>query len=200
MTQKEDKGLVMRGFFLLALIGTLVVAVLAILLWRQQGPAAERSLPPEVYIAPLAAPSGVGFPFTWATVYQLSQVLPSEPGWEVRYNAAATLARRGSAKVPWAIMREMLDEAHQIRMSRLSVPSRMLRLPDGQYTHDEVAARGFTLIALKALATWHEKQPESKRTAPPELREIYALVDQLAQSPHPELKDQAERTRRVFFR
>jgi hypothetical protein len=192
---QDDKGLVMRGLFLLALIGTLVVTVLAIIFWRQQEPMTERTLPPEFYIAPLAAPSGIGFPshVSWPTIYQLSQSLPSEPGWEVRYNAAATLARRGSANVPWPILREMLDEKQQLR-------NQGVRLPDGQYTHDEVAARGFTINALKALTTWHEKQTQSQHAAPPELRDLYALVDELAQSPHADLKDQAEKTRRVFFR
>src|SRR5882724_12053506 len=96
---QEDKGLVMRGLFLLALIGALVVTVLTIIFWRQQGPTTERTVPPEFYVASLTAPSGIGFPshVSWPTVYQLSQSLPSEPGWGVRYNAAATLARRGSA-------------------------------------------------------------------------------------------------------
>jgi hypothetical protein len=192
---QEDKSLVMRGLFLLGLIGALVVTVLTLLFWRPQAPTSERTLARELYIAPLVAPGGIGFPsqIPWPTVYQLSQTLPSEPGWEVRYNAAATLARRGSAAVPWPILREMLDEKQQLR-------NQGVRLPDGQYAPDEVAARGFTIIALKALTAWHEKQPESTRTPPPPLRDLYALVDELAQSPHPDVRDQAEKTRRVFFR
>ena len=119
----------------------------------------------------------------------MSRQLPSEPGWEVRYNAAATLAR--GANVPWPIARCSTNN---------STRNHGVRLPDGKYVYDEVAAREFTIVALKAIATWHEKQPAGARTEQPALLEVYARVDELAQSPHVALKTQAEKTRSVFFR
>lgn len=191
---QEDKGLVLRGMFLLGLIGCLVTFVLVLIFWPTQPPASSVETPPEHLIPLVVAPNIAGSPshVSWLALYQLSETLPSAPGWEVRYNAANTLARRGSANVPWHLIREMLDEKQQLRNQRV-------RLPDGRDVHDEVTARAFTLVALKAIKAWHEKQPNEKRAPPPALRAIYALVDQLAKSPHAELKDQAEMTRSVFF-
>src|SRR5271170_5306195 len=42
-------------------------------------------------------------------------VTPSSPGWEIRYQATVTLARRGSAKVPLDTLCEMLNENQQLR-------------------------------------------------------------------------------------
>jgi hypothetical protein len=53
--------------------------------------------------------------------------------------------------------------------------------------------------ALKALAIWHEKQGVMGEV-PAELREIYLVVDKLADSPIVQLKTQAEKTRSTFFR
>src|SRR5688572_15212209 len=114
---QEDKGLVLRGILLLTFVSVIVAFVLVMIFWRPQ-PEKTRTEPlPEFAIASLVAPTMSGFPshVLWPTLGQLSQQLPSEPGWEVRYNAAATLARRGSANVPWPIMREMLDENLQLR-------------------------------------------------------------------------------------
>jgi hypothetical protein len=162
----EDKGLVLRGLALLAFIAGIVALVLAIIFWRPQP----------------AAP----------TVAIMADRAPSAPGWEIRYNAAATLARRGSAQVPWALMREMLDEKQQMCNNQT-------RLPDGQAVYDEAAARSNMVSALRALAAWHEKQSPNT-TVPPELRAIYVVVDQLAESSIVELKEQARKTRGTFFR
>lgn len=185
----------MRGMFLLALIGVLVTFVLVLIFWRPAPPVSTQETPPEHVVPLLIAPTLANAPghVSWPAVYQLSQTLPSEPGWEVRYNAAATLARRGSTHVPWPLFQEMLDPKLQLRNQRV-------RQPDGRDVYDEVAARSFTLIALKALATWHEKQPKEQRTAPPELLRVYARVDALAESPYLDLKEQAEKTRTTFFR
>ena len=162
----EDKGLVLRGLALLAFIAGVVALVLAIIFWRPQ------PVGPSVRIP--------------------ANLAPSAPGWEIRYNATATLARRGSAQVPWPVMREMLDEPQQMR-------NHQTKLPDGQEVYDEAAARSNMVSALRALAVWHEKQT-NKPTAPPALREIYAAVDKLAESPINELKEQAQKTRGTFFR
>ena len=39
----------------------------------------------------------------------MEDVAPSSLGWEIRQNAAATLARRGSDQVSWSVFREMVD-------------------------------------------------------------------------------------------
>lgn len=166
---QEDKGLVIRGLLLLGLIGGLVAFVLTILFWRPEP--------------------------TVAVDHRLDKMTPSAPGWEVRYNAATTLARRGSDAVPWELLREMLDEKQQMR-------NNMFRQPDGQYVVDEAAARVNMMSALKALTAWHEKQ-KAKDKMPEisaELRAIYGMVDKLTESPFVELKVQAEKAKSLFFR
>lgn len=165
---QEDKGLVARGLFLVALIGCVVAFVLAILFWRSE--------PPEKLAA------------------ELGDTVPSALGWEIRYNAAATLARRGSAATPWPLLREMLDEKKQLRNA-------VVRQPDGTDTYDEGAARSTMIAALRALAAWHEKRKaDAKPEAPSDLRDIYPIVDQLAENSQGELKSQAEKARATFFR
>src|ERR1700686_5451697 len=118
---QEDKGLVLRGLILLGAMGVLVPLVLGVIFWRPHAP------------PPSEMPAG------------LADLMPSAPGWEVRYNAATTLARRGSASVPWALLREMLDEKQQLVNSRL-------REENGADTYDVAAAHAYMLSALKALA------------------------------------------------
>ncbi len=86
----EDNGLVLRGFFLLALISGLVGVVLLILFWRDPAPAVATQMPPEQFIPTVVAPSLASFPSNvpWAALAQLGETLPSETGWEIRYNAA----------------------------------------------------------------------------------------------------------------
>ena len=195
--KQEDKGLVLRGLLLLGLISVLVAFVLVVLFWRRpQEPPAAKKEEPEIYVAVLTASSAVpGTGTCWyALTTKLSETLPSAPGWDIRYNAAIALARRGSPEVPWPLLREMLDEKLQMRNHRVVQP-------DGREVYDEAAARAFMISALKALAVWHEKQPpEAKKNIPPDLRAIYATVDQLTQSSFTELKIQAEKARATFFR
>ena len=84
---QEDKGLILRGLLLLAAIGIIITAVLAIIFWR---------------------------PTTEPTMVKLDDTKPSAPGYDVRYSAATALARRGSSAVPWPLLREMLDERQQL--------------------------------------------------------------------------------------
>src|SRR5438128_887277 len=122
---QEDKGLVLRGFFLFALIGCLVAFVLVVLFWRT-GPPGNRD-------------------------FDLGNTAPSAPGWEIRYNAAASLARRGSPATPWPLLREMLDEKKQLRNSKVEQS-------DGQAVYDEGVARATMIAALRAIAAWHDKR------------------------------------------
>src|SRR3989442_1078381 len=115
---QDDKGLVIRGLVLLTLISGLVVFVLALLFWRPQEPARPitSDMLPECYISAVVVPALSHYPagVSWGAVYELGNRLPSAPGWVIRYNAATTLARRGSASVPWHLIREMLDEKQQL--------------------------------------------------------------------------------------
>ena len=118
----------------------------------------------------------------WLASYaQLRDTLPSAPlrlG-SAAYNAAATLARRGRAPMsPGQTFREMLDEKQQLRNNGVLLAGG----PDPATTKLPPAA--FTIIALKALTVWHEKQPDGKHVARSELRDLYPLVDALAESPH----------------
>ena len=94
---QEDKGLVLRGLALLAVVGCIVAFVLAVLFWRNEPPAAAKQTPPEHYIPLAIMPSLAPFPsnVSWTAVVQLGDSLPSAPGFDVRYNAAITL--RGAA-------------------------------------------------------------------------------------------------------
>ncbi len=195
---QEDKGLVLRGFLLLAFIGGLVAVVLAILFSRTQPVEPPLASGPVEYVpsvASLVAPGLASFPsgVAWHAVAKLGETLPSGPGRDIRYNAAATLARRGSASVPWALIREMLDEKLQMHNHRV-------RLADGRDVYDESAARATMMTALRALADWHDKRADKKAPVPAEVREIYNLVDKLTQSRFGELTIQAEKTRATFFR
>jgi hypothetical protein len=165
--QQQDAGLVQRGLLLLGGMIALVVVVLLIALRNPDG-----SPKPE---APAGDPGA-----------------PSAPGWEIRYNAAVTLARRGSARTPWPLIREMLDENQQRRNFR--VP-----LKDGKEGVDEESATRAVQNTLAAVGEWHRKQD---RAAPPtvsdDLRAVYEQVDRLAEGPNTMLRVQADRVRQTF--
>src|SRR5688572_29239137 len=108
--QQQDTGLAQRGLLLLGGMTALVIVVLLIVLRNPDGPskspAKRNDVVIPVFVAPAPFPAGVA----WPSLVQLSDQLPSAPGWEVRYNAAVALARRGSLKTPWPVVRDMLDE------------------------------------------------------------------------------------------
>lgn len=162
MQQPDEAGFVKRGLALLGAMTCLGLVVLTIILYRP-----ERTLP--------QVPAAIA-------------ARESEPGWQVRYNAAVTLARRGSDHVPWKLIREMLDEGQQLK--NYPVP-----LADGREVPDEAAARATVITALRAVAEWHRKRAEKKEKAP---EEVSAQVDRLAQSSIVELRVQAEATRQTF--
>ena len=159
----DDSGFVRRGFLMLGGMTILVGIVLAILFWKPVAP-------PTPIPADLPAE-------------------PSAPGWQVRYNAAIALARRGSAKTPWPILREMLDENQQLR--NFTDPEAGAKKTEP----DEAAARSTVLEALKAVAEWHRKQTGAI-VVTPEMKSVYAQVDRLAEKPA--YKDEAERTRQTL--
>src|ERR1043166_928847 len=134
MANDQDAGLIKRGFMLLGVMLLLGVTVLFII---YQGPRGGSGAPP----------------------VQVEEVPPSSVGWEIRHNAAATLARRGSNEVSWSVFREMVDLPQMTANCR-------------EHSHKpnespEVSARDLVVIALKALAQWHEKRREAGKSAVP---------------------------------
>lgn len=159
----DEAGFVKRGLLLLAAMLALGAAVLTMVLYRPN----------------VAEP----------VVYANLPAKESEPGWLIRYNAAAALARRGSADVPWKVLDEMLDEKQQLK----NFP---VKLSDGKTVSDEAAARATVITALKALGEWHKKSPASP--APAGFLALRDRVEALSKSTYPELKAQAESLRTAF--
>jgi hypothetical protein len=187
-----DSGLRRRGLLLLVAMTALAGVVLFIVLRRpaQETPA-ERPHPE--WLAVLAASPQSPFPanVAWTALPPLATALPSAAGWEIRYNAALALARRGSAQLPLGLMREMLDEQQQMRNFRAV-------LADGHQVADETAARKTVLSALKALTQWHQHPAAVRSAGPnnPALTEVYQAVDRLTQSPNLVVRTEAEKVRR----
>jgi hypothetical protein len=111
---------------------------------------------------------------------------PKSPtGWEVRYNAALALARRGSEQVRqpdvWDTLVEMLDEQQQFR-------NFTAQLRDGRVVPDETAARLTVIGALKAVQELHRQRPGLDLSG---LREPIA---KLAHSASPPVAAEAKQT------
>src|SRR5262245_4990473 len=178
---KQDSGLVRRGLFLLVLIGGLVSVVLWIIFQRPAQPTPPDVNQPEPQLVRLATPDpGLPSSLSWPALGMLTESLPSSPGWEVRYNAAASLGRLGAPEVPWPIIADMLNEDQQMRNFRV-------RLDSGQIVADEAAARLTVMNALKAVKQWHEKQTKQVAISA-DLARVQAAVERLTTSPIVELK------------
>jgi hypothetical protein len=102
-------------------------------------------------------------------------------GLEVRYNAAAALARRGSDRARLDLLRDMLDEDRQLRNFHL-------KGPDGADRPDEGTARTTLVNALQSVAELHRKKPGR------DLSELRPAVEKLAHDPDYALRTEAERT------
>jgi len=187
-------GIVVRGLFLFVLL-VVVVGAGYLLIFRRSAQVAPAPLADPAATVGLWTVPAAGFPATlsWGALHQLADNLPSAPGWEIRYTAASSLARRGSADIPWEVFEELLDERRQFRNFRV-------RLQDGRLVPDEAAARQIILRGLQALAEWHKKQDRAKGKVSDALAKGYAAVDKLTESPVLELRAQAEKTRATFFR
>src|ERR1700756_824782 len=101
---------------------------------------------------------------------------PKSPaGWEVRYNAALALARRGSPHVKdpevWDSILEMLDADQQLRNFRV-------KTEDGHETVDENGAYATVISGLQAAQDLHRKQPQM------DLSGLKDSVDKLTRSPN----------------
>jgi hypothetical protein len=191
----QDRGLVQRGLVLLAFVGALSLLVVFILLRQPGAPPEQQPATPQPELVALGVPNlAAGFPahVQWGALWELSQSLPSPLGWEIRYNAALALARRGSPKVPLHIMAEMLDESLQMRNFRA-------KLPDGKDVADEQAARRTVLNALLALTEWHKTTSavnEARKEQPDQLRRVFAAVNRLTSSDNAVVREEAAKTKK----
>lgn len=185
-TQSPDRGLAQRGLLLLAGMAALAVVVLYIALRKPESSTQVQDK--GSLVLPLVVPAA-GFPATteWATLVHIGRDLPSAPGWEIRYNAAAALARRGSRKTPWPIIREMLDPDRQLRNFRVKLKS------GREAAHLEEAQQSIQ-SALVAVEQWHKKQDAATLSSiPDELQQVYDQINRLAKGSNTVLKVHSER-------
>jgi hypothetical protein len=116
---------------------------------------------------------------------------PKSPaGWEVRYNAALALARRGSQHVKdpevWDTVLEMVDEDQQLRNFRT-------KTDDGREVVDDNGARTTVIGALQAVQDLHRKQPQV------ELSPLKAPIEKLTHSSNPTVAVQAKQALLALF-
>lgn len=189
MAKSEGSGLVHRGFLLLALVAAIAVTVWAILLRPREQPLPAARSRPEPLTALVVVPAGA-FPSSvgWGAVGELATMLPSRPGWDVRYNAAVALARHGTSELPFDVFVEMLDEEQQMR-------NRPTRLHDGRIVPDETAARRTVLQGLKAVSTWHKNVTAVRAADSEGVRRLHAAVEKLTGSGNLVVKTEAEKVK-----
>jgi hypothetical protein len=122
-------------------------------------------------------------------------VTPSAPGWEIRYQATVTLARRGSDKVPLETLREMLDEQQQLRNC-------VTKLQDGREVSNEAAARTNVISALKAIVEWNKSDAaaRARKERPEEVERLFEAIDKLRESPNAPLRAEVEKAREALGR
>jgi hypothetical protein len=108
---------------------------------------------------------------------QPSSVMKS-PGLQVRFNAVAALARRGSLKTPLDQLEEMLDAG---RLRELCVAV----MPDGGERPDEMFILQTQLAAMQAIVQLHHKQPSL------DLSELRQAIEKLAGDSNSDIRLQA---------
>src|SRR5262245_54403611 len=121
----------------------------------------------------------------------------SAPGWEVRYNAAAALARRGSDKALDESVRntllEMLDEEQQLRNFPVKDEKGVVRKDKEGRTAPDAAAAQLTVIStLRALTELHRRRPEL------DLAPFKPAVDKLTQSVSLGVSTEAKKAQQIF--
>jgi len=202
---KQDSGLWKRGVVLLILVGAISAAALFFVLRLPSvNPSAEKPMCNDIHKLTLAT-SFAPFPASvdWGLLYHMSKTEPSPKGWEIRYNAALALARKGNPDLPLDIMREMLDERRQ--KLNFTVCSRYLR-----QTEDEALARRTVYNALQAFMKWY-KQPQTpkkfdaenaelEKKYNAELEQTYDAVAQLSQSSNQTIRTEAQKALKLIGR
>lgn len=125
----------------------------------------------------------------WGPLLQLSDALPSPPGFEIRYTATRVLASRGSPRIPLDILREMIDEERQMRNFRV-------QLKDGKVVPNQGEAWEVVLIGLKAISEWHRHPGAVKSVGnSQQLQDLYRSIEKLTKSPSQTVRTHAENVR-----
>jgi hypothetical protein len=106
-------------------------------------------------------------------------------GLEIRYNAAAALARRGSDRARLDLLGQMLDEERQLQNFRL-------KGKDGAERPDESTAGATLVNALQAVAELHRKKTARDLSA------LRPAVEKLAHDADYTLRTEAERALQVL--
>jgi len=183
----EDTLILKRGLVLLALVGAIAVTVLVVM-FRRTGTAEQpvENRPDNVGVVLCGTNAGFPASLPWIALYQLSDTLPSAPGWEVRYTATRVLANRGSARLPLPVLCEMLDEQRQSRNFQA-------KLADGRVVPDEGAAAQEVVIALKAVGEWR-KHTAAVQAAGAEMRTLTEAVEKLTRSRNNVVRTRAQET------
>ena len=105
---------------------------------------------------------------------------------EIRYNAIAALARRGSSAMSdpdrLDVLAEMLDEAKQQSQFRI-------KLKDGREVPDATAAQSTVESALRAIVELHKKRPEI------DITRLHSPIVALTQSANGVIRQEALRTK-----
>lgn len=187
----HDSGLVKRGLVVFGVLLVLVAAITYFMLHRPEAPASKPLPRPEPYLAALMVPSAA-FPgsVNWGGLSQLGGKLPSSPGWQIRYTATRVLAQRGSAKLPLATLREMLDDEQQRLNHRV-------QLKDSRVVPNESDVQQVLLNGLKSVHEWHKHSGAVKAVASqdPELQQVYAAVAKLTEHPNQVIRTEALKVR-----
>lgn len=190
--KNSDAGLWKRGMLLFLAMVAVAGVALFVALRRPSSQTTQTAVQPAA-IAPLLTTPQAPFPanISWAALYQFADNLPSPPGWDIRYNATVALARHGSDKVPWNVLREMLDEKQQLI-------NRQVRLANGMVVRDEVKARLTILDGLKAFAKWQEHDKTAKKIGQDnaDLEKVYQAVERLTHSNDTLLRREAEKVQK----
>jgi hypothetical protein len=120
------------------------------------------------------------------------KVQPSRKGWQIRYNATLALLVKGSKRIPFDNVLEMLDENIQLKNFRV-------KLKNGQDVPDETGARKTILNTLRAIADWQKKQAKDNAAQSKDWRKIYAAIKNLAEnSPNAVVRTEALRTEQAL--
>ncbi len=193
VTNKDESGLVQRGLILFAGLA-LIAGVILFIIFSQPG---EKKTKPQNlqahHLAVLAVSPTNSFPgnLPWAPLVQILDAMPSSKGRDIRYNATIALARRGSEKLNFAVLLEMLDEKKQMLNFQEETK-------DGTIVVNETKARRTVILALKAFSAWHKQNEGNKKFGAnsADLININRAVDQLTKSSNPVVRTEAERLRK----
>jgi hypothetical protein len=121
-----------------------------------------------------------------------AKVQPSRKGWQIRYNATVALLVKGSKRIPFDNVLEMLDENVQLKNFRV-------KLKNGKDVPDETGARKTILNTLKAIGDWHKKQGKDNSSAGKDWQRVYAAIKNLAEnSPNAVVRTEALRTKQTL--